>query len=323
MSNTTAIAKQTKSCNVFQAVPAVLSIDKIENAIDVFLSFQDVNHHTPDTYKKALKQFFGWVRSTDRVLSALTRADIIQFKQDMRAANYAPNTINSYLTAVRRFYTFCDLYDIAPNIAKGIKSEKTTNEEQHEKLDFTAHQAGDIIAAAQGNKRDTAILSLLLRCALRTVEVVRANIGDIVLMGETHVLTVHGKGDKIRRVALTEKTWAVVNDYLMAERKGAKDDEPLFASQAHQCQGGRMATASVSRMAKKCIRAVGINDSKHTAHSCRHTAASLIYDKTRDLDRIQQLLGHDDPATTQIYAKKSMRRDYLKHAPNAVLDTLF
>ena len=317
-----AIATQSNEYLVLRPVPETLSIDRVGNAIDVFLSFQDVNHNTPLTYKRALRQFFGWVASTGRAINTLTRADVLQYKQDMRARQMSPNTINSYLTAIRRFFTFCEQYDIAPNIAKGVKSERTNSGEEHEKSDFTAAQAANILSASEGNKRDYAIMSLMMRCGLRTIEIVRANIGDIALMGDVYVMTVHGKGDKIRRVPLTPKTWQAVNDYLSAERRGAKDNEPLFASAAHQCKGARMTTHSISRIAKTNIRATGINDSKHTAHSCRHTTAGLIYAETHELDRIQQLLGHADPATTQIYAKQAMRADYYQHAPNMVLDNI-
>lgn len=322
--NTTAITTKSTNYVILRPVPDTLSDNCTSNVIDVFLSYQDINHNSPNTYKRALRQFFLWVVNTGRSVDNLTRADVLQWRQDMRDRQLSPNTINSYLTALRRFYDFCEQYKIAPNIANRIKSEKTTSNEEHEKSDFTATQTNNILQATidAGNKRDVAIMALMFFCGLRTVEVVRANIGDITLYGDTYILTVHGKGDKRRRVPITPKAWQAVNNYLSNERKGAKDNEPLFASNGHQCKGGRMATASISRMAKKYIRAVGINDSKHTAHSCRHTTAGLIYGQTHELDRIQQLLGHSDPATTQIYAKQAMQADFFNNAPNLAIDNL-
>lgn len=309
--------------------PVVLSIDKTENAVDVFLSFQPrLNNNSPYTYKRALRQFFGWVRSTGRVLSALTLADIIQFKKQMEANEYAPNTINSYLTAIRRFYSFCELHGIAPNIARGIEGAPTNNTEEHEKSDFTKTQAAEILRATAetGNRRDIAIMETMFRCALRTIEIVRANIGDVGMVGDVYVLKVHGKGNKIRFVPLTNKTWEAINNYLSNDRRGAKDNEPLFTSNAHQCKGGRMATASVSRMAKAQFRAVGINDSKHTAHSCRHTTLGAILEHSDDpaaLTNAQILAGHVDPATTMIYAKQAAKRRFMQNAPNMIIDELF
>lgn len=318
------ITTKTSDCTIYRPLPDTLSNNGTGNVIDVFLSYQDINHNTPETYRRALRQFFGWVLQTGRQVDTLTRADVLQWRQHLRDRKLSPNTINSYLTALRRFYDFCELHGITSNIAKGIKSERTNSADEHEKSDFTATQAANILQAAEttGNRRDVAIMALLFRCGLRTVEIVRANVGDIALFGDVYILTVHGKGDKRRRVVLTPKAWAAVNNYLSVDRRGAKDTEPLFTSNAHQCKGGRMATASVSRMCKRNIRAVGINDSKHTAHSCRHTTAGLIYSQTHDLDRIQQLLGHSDPATTQIYAKQAMQADYFRNAPNLCIDNL-
>lgn len=308
--------------------PVVLSFDKVENAVDVFLSFQDVRHKTPTTYKRALHQFFGWVRSTGRTIGELTRADVLQFKRDMESEQYAPNTINSYLTAIRRFYSFCDLYGVYPNIAKEVKSEKTNNGDEHEKSDFTTTQAADILRATAetGNRRDVAIMEIMMRCGLRTIEIVRANVGDVQLVGDVYTMTVHGKGDKIRRVPLTPKTWSALNDYLTNDRRGAKDNEPLFTSNGHQCKGGRMATESISRMAKRNIRAVGINDNKHTAHSCRHTALGAILEHSDDpaaLTNAQIIAGHADPSTTMIYVKQAAQRRFMQNAPNMILDELF
>ena len=332
--NTAAIATKSNEYIIYTSVPGTLSIDAFQNAINVFLSFQDVNHRTPDTYKRALLMFRNWIVRTGRHLSELTRADIIQFKQDMRSGEnmqngrpLSPNTINSYLTALRQFYSFCELHGVAQNITKGIKSERTSNAEEHEKSDFTPNQASAILAVADGNKRDAAIMALLMRCGLRTIEVVRANIGDLELIGESYVLTVHGKGDKIRRVPLTPKAWKALNEYLLAERRGARADEPLFASAGHQCIGGRMASGSISRIAKTYIRAVGINDGKHTAHSCRHTALGcIVSEQNHDPNKMQTaqtLAGHSDPATTWIYVKQQAKRDFLSSTPNAIVDTLF
>jgi site-specific recombinase XerD len=321
---TTAIATQSNEYLIIQNVPAVLTSDVLDNVTNVFLSFQQINHNTPATYKRALRQFFGWVGQTGRTIANLTRADLLAYIQDMRAREMSPNTINSYLTAIRRFYEFCDLYNVAPNIAKGIKGVPTTSAEEHEKSDFTPTQAANILTAAEGNKRDHAIMMLMMICGLRTIEIVRANIGDIELMGDTYVLTVHGKRDKKRRVPIPSETWAAVNAYLFTERRGAKNNDPLFASNGHQCKGDRLTTRSVSRIAKNNIRAVGINDSRHTAHSCRHTALGCIVSEqnpdTNKMQTAQTLAGHSDPNTTWIYVKQQAQRDFLRSAPNKIVE---
>lgn len=332
---TATIPTKTDSYTIIRNVPAILSIDSLENAIDVFLSFQQVNNQTPETYKRALRVFFspkhnkngeivGWVYRTGRTIANLTRADLLAFIQDMKADGKSPNTINSYMTAIRQFYAFCELHGITTNIAKGIKRIPTTNTEEHEKSDFTPSQASNILSVSENNKRDHAIMMLMMICGLRTIEVVRANIGDIELIGETYVLTVHGKRDKKRRVPIPSETWSAVNAYLFTERRGAKNSDPLFVSVSNRSNGERMTTRSVSRIAKDNIRAVGINDSRHTAHSCRHTALGCIVSEQNDdpnkMQTAQNLAGHTDPATTWIYVKQQAQRDFLRNAPNKIVE---
>lgn len=333
--NTATIPAKSDNYLIVRNVPAVLSIDSLENAIDVFLSFQQVNHNTPDTYKRALRVFFspkqnrngqivGWVYRTGRTIANLTRADLLAFIQDMKAEGKSPNTINGYMTAIRQFYAFCELHGITTNIAKGIKRVPTTNAEEHEKSDFTPTQAANILNASADNRRDHAIMMLMMICGLRTIEIVRANIGDIELIGETYVLTVHGKRDKKRRVPIPSETWAAVNDYLLNDRRGSRNIDPLFVSVSNRSNGDRMTTRSVSRIAKDNIRAVGINDTKHTAHSCRHTALGcIVSDLNNDPNKMQtaqNLAGHTDPATTWIYVKQQAQRDFLRSAPNKVVE---
>lgn len=292
---------------------------RIAAAISAFVANIDVADSTPATYRKSLNQFFAYIAASGRDVESIDKGDIIAFKKYLQHNGYKPTTINSYLTALRQFCKFVGFGDMI----EGIKSVKMGS--TYEKGDFTAEQAAAIVAAvrADGNRRDIAIIETLLRCGLRTIEAARLTIGDMELQGNAYVMKVHGKGDKFRIVPLTATAWRAICDYLQHDRKGAKDSEPLFASEAHQNQGGTLSTATISRLCKKYIRAIGINDSRHTAHSLRHTTAGLIYEQTHDLDRIQTLLGHSNPATTQIYAKMAMQRDFMQNAPNQVIDTLF
>ena len=291
-----------------------LKAETFETIASAFVSFQQVHHNTPATYLRSLRQFNAWVNASGRALASLNKSDILAFINDMRAGHYSPNTINSYVTAVRRFYVWLEEMGLARNIAANIRSEKY--DELHVKKDFTASQAVAILKAAENNKRDFAILNLMLYCGLRVSEISNATIGDIQLIGDSYFIQVLGKGDKVRRVPIPAEAMAAINDYKQAERKGAKDAEPLFASKAHQCKGGKMATASISRMAKDAIRSIGIDDKKHTAHSLRHTTAGIMYEAGVPLPRIQKVLGHSNIATTEIYAKDAMERDYLASTPN-------
>lgn len=292
---------------------------RINAAVSDFLSHIDVADGTPKTYRNSIKQFFSYVGSTGRSVESIDKGDIIAFKKYLQQNGYKPTTINGYLTGLRQFCKFVGFGEMV----EGVKSVKTGS--TYEKGDFTKEQAAAIVGVVReyGSRRDIAIIETLLRCGLRTIEAARLTIGDIELQGNAYVMKIHGKGDKFRIVPLTPTAHAAIKNYLKHDRRGAKDSEPLFASEAHQNQRGTLSTASISRLCKKYIRMIGIDDSRHTAHSLRHTTAGLIYEQSHDLDRIQTLLGHSNPATTQIYAKIAMQRDFMAHAPNQVLDELF
>ncbi|MBR2629278.1 MAG: phage integrase N-terminal SAM-like domain-containing protein, partial [Alistipes sp.] len=163
----------------------------INRAIETFLAECDVRGSSKSAYRRWLRYFFKWVESTGRVISELTRADIITFK-DSLLATHSNLSVAGYLVALRRFYEWCEGNKLYPNIAKGIKSPKRKNAYLKEHL--RENQIHDLLKHYEGNLRDFAIVNLLLRTGLRTIEVVRANIEDITFKGGQRILRVWGKG---------------------------------------------------------------------------------------------------------------------------------
>ena len=90
-------------------------------------------------------------------------------------------------------------------------------------------------------------------------------------------------------------------DYLNARGSKFKAGEPMFTSTANRNRGQRLQTQSISRLAKKTFRAVGIDSSSITCHSCRHTAATLMLKSGVDIAKVQRILRHRSANTTEIY----------------------
>ena len=178
----------------------------IDLAIDTFINQCDVREVSRQHYKKELRIFFDWVVSTGRQIQHLTRADIIAFK-DSLLQTHSNLTIASYLVSIRRFYEWAEGYKLYPNIAKGIKSPKRKNAYLKEHLRET--QISDFLHHFEGNIRDYAIVNLLLRTGIRTIELVRANIDDITYKGGQRILKIWGKGHDERDsfVVLTDKAF--------------------------------------------------------------------------------------------------------------------
>lgn len=157
--------------------------------------------------------------------------------------------------------------------------------------------------------RDEAILALMVTAGPRTIEVVRADVGDIRTVGDEVVLYVLGNGrdDKSEFVRLSSKAHQMILSCLNARCKkdGARQlDESafLFASVSNNSAGGRLSTRSISRISKEALLKIGLNSSHYSAHSLRHTCACLNMINGGSLEETQQLLRHSATTTTMIYA---------------------
>lgn len=161
---------------------------------------------------------------------------------------------------------------------------------------LTLEESKRLLMAVDGkNKvRDFCIISLFLNCGLRISEIVGLNLSDI----KNDALRVTGKGNKQRIVYLNDACMSAMDDYL-AERKliAAIDKQALFLSNRRK----RMSTDAVHAMVKKTLKQAGLDASKYSAHKLRHTAATLMLSNGVDVRTLQEVLGHDNLNTTQIY----------------------
>ncbi len=289
-------------------------------AIDAFISQCDVREGSRRHYRKELKIFFDWVASTGRMVQNLTRADILAFK-DSLLKSHSNLTVASYLVAVRKFYEWAEGYKLYPNIAKGIKSPAKKNAFLKEHL--RENQINDLLEYYQGNVRDYAIVNLLLRTGIRTIELIRANIDDITYKGGQRILKVWGKGrdGKDDFVVLTDKAYAPIKAYLDT-RKTATLKEPLFVSSSHRNEGERLTTKTISSLCKNGFRAIGLDAHEFTAHSLRHTTAVMLL-KNGTIQDVQSVLRHRSPVTSQIYTKSIEEELRLSKPSEQKLDDAF
>lgn len=305
---------------VEEYAPVVNQSVSIIEAVEAFLSECDIRANSKNVYRKGLLYFFRWVESTGRTISDLTRADIITFK-DSLLATHSNLSVAGYLVALRRFYEWCEGNKLYPNIAKGIKSPKRKNAYLKEHL--RENQIHDLLKHYEGNLRDFAIVNLLLRTGLRTIEVVRANIEDVTYKGGQRILKVWGKGrdDKDTFVVLTDKAYAPIRAYLDT-RKSATLKEPLFISTSNRNLYGRLTTRTISKICKEGLCAIGLDAHEYTAHSLRHTTAVMLL-KNGSLADVQSVLRHASPATSQIYTKSVEEELRLQNPSETKLDGIF
>jgi len=231
-------------------------------------------------------------------------------------------TVGSYITSVRRFYEWTEANKIYPNVAKGIKTPK--RKQQFKKQPLLPSQATELLNYYQDKAlRDYAIITLLLRTGLRTIEVIRASVEDITFKGSQRVLLIQGKGrdEKDNFVLLTDKTYQPIAEYLAT--RTATGSEPLFTSTSNNSKGERLTTRSISYIAKEGLKAIGLDERAFTAHSLRHTTAVNILRAGGSLETAQFTLRHSNPATTQIYTATLNEERRLQNSGEALIDSLY
>ena len=313
--------------------------------IDRYLRCVDAKESTKATYRKVLDSFAQWVEGTDCAFFELTQADIIAYKDSLLKENKSAMTVNLYLSTIRGFYKWLAAEGICDNIAQNVGSVRT-NKSTFRRMHLENEQGAELLTEAYLPKsvtgvnsgvtqklrdneniislRNYAMLNLMLRTGLRTIEVSRADIGDITFKRERRVLKVWGKGhvEKDDFVVLTDEAWIPIEQYLQ-ERWDCKPHGPLFATHGLGHTGDRMSTRSIQDICKKNLRAIGLDGHEYSAHSLRHTTGTQILKNGGSMMDVQQVLRHTSPSTSQLYVNTIMEEKRLDDASEQILDGSF
>ena len=272
-----------------------------------FVAQLDASERTKATYSKSLKQWGLFLTGEGATALTAARMHVLAYKKSMESEGKKAATVNAYLTAVRQLYAWLESEGVKPNIAASVKGLRKSARSSKDAL--TVAQAREVLAdaptegATVAQLRDYALVNLLTRRGLRTIEAARADIEDIrTLNGET-VLYVQGKGyaDKGEIVVLGESCEKPIRAYLAA-RGCADRTAPLFASESNNNRGGRMSANAISQICKAALKAHGIDSPAITAHSLRHTAVTSALLAGASLQEVQALARHKSINTTMIYA---------------------
>lgn len=161
---------------------------------------------------------------------------------------------------------------------------------------LTFEQSAALLAAVNGpnEKRDYAILMIFLSCGIRRSELVGLNLTDVY----EDRLRVVGKGNKERFVYFGTPCRKAIDEYLVERNKKVlSDNRALFGSR----DGNRISVSAVHRLVKKALLQAGLDPNQFSAHKLRHTAATLMLANGVDVKTVQEVLGHENLNTTQIY----------------------
>lgn len=151
-----------------------------------------------------------------------------------------------------------------------------------------------LIKVGSSSPRDNCIITIFLNCALRLSELAALNVNQV----DSDIISVVGKGNKERKIYMTPAVKQALARWVAIRNTMSVNTNALFISR----NGTRLTTRSIQNVVKKYIIEAGINPEGLSTHKLRHTAATLMYKYGRvDIRSLQQILGHESIATTEIY----------------------
>ncbi len=296
----------------------------LEKHIDSFLEEADVLSNSKKTYKRNLAVFFTWAEQK-QVPAYMVHKDLVAYKEWLRTRAIAANTSANYLSSVKALFQWLAQKGIHQNIAVHLKTFRGSRSgKQKDALNLSdVHALFESIAQdTLEGKRDFALLNLLVRAGLRSIESTRLCWGDMQRQGDTQVLWVHGKGrsQKDEWVVLTEEAMGPLHEWRQAFAsanvspaltpvKASKlkppqitAGTPIFCSLSNRNYGCPMTTRSVRRIVKKYLRDIDLDSPRLSCHSLRHTAITLALQGGAPIRAVQKMARHKSVTTTEIYA---------------------
>ncbi len=256
--------------------------------------------------------------------SALTRPMLLRWQATV--GRLAPSTRRHYIGQVRRFCAWLTVEGLVasdPAVTLVMPREPRRAPRALSRADVASLQASasESERQARGAPWAAPVIALMVGCGLRCVEVSRLDLADYDDYKKT--VTVRGKGGHERVLPVPAVAAKVLEAYIA--QRGAVAG-PLFkASGSKSAPDGRISARWISRRTGRLMAQAGVHHAGdgRSAHALRHTAASDVLDKCKDVRVVQQMLGHESLATTQIYLRSAdlgrMRkamagRDYSKPA---------
>lgn len=290
----------------------------IERYIDKFISYlkieKNASGHTLTNYVIDLKSFGAFLGEHD--LGDIDRLVLRRYLAQMRLKDYSKRTIARKLASLRSFFKF--LYregHIKTNPVTAISTPKLDKVlpkflDVEKVLKLIQSPPDDNVAGL----RDRAILEALYSAGIRVSELVGLDVEDVDFI--SGVIKVFGKGAKERIVPIGEPALAAVRRYIeKRDNRKIKEPDAVFLNRS----GRRLTDRSVRRVVDKYIRACSIAE-KISPHSLRHSFATHLLDRGADLRSVQELLGHMNLSTTQVYTHvttERLRSVYDKAHPRA------
>ena len=302
-----------------------------ESLFDRFVAYSDVKDITLRGYMTGLQRLREWFASNG--ITEPRREDMKEYKRFLDSAGLKASTRANYFRIAKFFFKWVSCEGLFPDISSNLKGVKV-RADNTKKDAFSRSDLNNVLKKIDRSTitglRDYAIIQLSATCALRIIEINRANVEDLQMMRGEYVLYIQGKGreEKDEFVKIPAELYENINAYLMLRddrRKGAA----LFTvtgNRAHINADGtrdeRLSEPSLSTIIKTRFKKAGYDLDKLTAHSLRHTGVtSLLLANGGNIQQAQRYARHANLNTTLIYSHNLQREK--DHSEQMVYDYLF
>lgn len=282
---------------------------KLEDDLQRFYSYlqseRRYSAHTVSAYQRDIKHFIKNCNLSESQTirwDDLKQADIRRCVAALHRQGLSGKSLQRWLSSIRSLYKYlCRFGRATNNPAMGIPAPKTAK-----RLPKTLNvdEINQLLSAKNGetnsddnglNVRDNAMMELIYACGLRLSELSGLDMQDVDWQQQT--IQVTGKGQKQRRLPFGRKAKDAVNSWIKQRANTVKENETaLFVSN----RGTRLSNSSIQKRLKKMALTQGLNTNIYP-HMLRHSFASHILESSKDLRAVQELLGHANLSTTQIY----------------------
>ncbi|MCW2990114.1 MAG: xerD [Solirubrobacterales bacterium] len=289
-----------------------------------YLEFErGLSRNTLEAYRSDLLQLGAYLSRVGVDINDAAHSDLAGFLDDLAAGTddrppVAPATLQRKVACLRSFYRHLRRdgildHDPTADLRAPRKSQKLPHV-------LSRGEVAKLLSAPRGTEpamlRDRAILEVMYACGLRASEATGLEMGDVDV--KHGILRARGKGSKERLVPVGREAIAAVRTYVERGRPamvGLREQGKLFVNQ----RGGELTRQGLYKIVQRHARTAGL-DGKMSPHTLRHTFATHLLAGGCDLRAVQEMLGHADIATTQIYTHLSAERlkdVYFKAHPRA------
>lgn len=304
----------------------------LKSFLDMLASERGAAANTLQAYRRDLSDFAAYLASHDRHFTTAKPADLNEYLQQQSELGLAARSRARALSAMRQLFRFLVAEGIMPeDPSEGMVSPKLSKP-LPKTLSVSETEALMQAAAArtkQGFKGRDLIRALRLHCLVEMLYATGMRVTELVslprsvLTGDPRVLTIKGKGGRERLVPLNGPARAAIDCYVNAGRNPEDGLAPMLATRwlfPSKAAEGHLTRQRLAQELKELAGEAGLDAERVSPHVLRHAFASHLLDRGADLRSVQQLLGHADISTTEIYThvlEERLKQVVFEHHPLA------